>query len=78
MTTMRKAACGLERLITRSLAIVAIAVAGGAAYSWLHGPLESGGALQAINQANQTESPSGPEVETGDNDGRGLFPALFA
>ena len=69
VTTMRKAACGFERLVTRSLAIVAIAVAGGAAYSWLHGPLEPGGPLQANNQANQTKSSGGPEVGPGDNDG---------
>jgi rhodanese-related sulfurtransferase len=39
MALARDAAGGIERLITRSLAIVAIAVAAGAAHSWLYGPL---------------------------------------
>ena len=40
MASARDAVNGFERLVTRSLAIVAIAVAAGAAHSWMHGPLE--------------------------------------
>ena len=68
MSAMRTAACGFERLITRSLASVAIAVAAGAAYSWLHGPLEPGGGQQEIARADPTESPGGPEVDLGGDD----------
>ncbi len=39
MASARDAVCGIERLVTRSLAIVAIAVAAGAAHSWFYGPL---------------------------------------
>ena len=40
MASARDAVSGFERLVTRSLAIVAIAVAAGAAHSWMHGPLD--------------------------------------
>lgn len=54
MAFAQNAVSGFERLVTRSLAIVALAVAAGAAHSWMHGPLEP---------IESTENPTAGEIE---------------
>lgn len=58
MAWARNAANGFERLVTRSLAIVAIAVAAGAAHSWMHGPLNPTRGTSSLS-SGQTKTPTG-------------------
>ena len=61
MSSAREAVSGFERLVTRSLAIVAIAVAAGAAHSWLNGPLGPKAPITPTAAVNGENEAPGPE-----------------
>lgn len=64
MAFAQKAVSGFERLVTRSLAIVALAVAAGAAHSWMHGPLEP--ATQSVELPVIPPENAGSDTATND------------
>lgn len=71
MASARDAVNGFERLVTRSLAIVAIAVAAGATHSWMHGPLNSEPAITPpVTPTNGTNS-TGTETDGPNGDPTG-------